>query len=324
MLMRRRDFQLLWGGQFVSDLGGHLTLVALPCMLAFAVHAAPWQMGALQAAETCIVPLFAMIVGVYVDRLARRPLMLAANLVRFLAILALALAACCHHATFACSLATALVVASASLLFDTAYQAFLPTLLGSRDIVEGNEELAAGSSAAQVLGTSVAGALVQGIGASLAFLLNAGTFVVATVALLNIRCDESAFARERTAHRARRRDRGGRARNAVASALRSAFGSAERHPHAVVPYLLRPDLLRQRADDPHRARPERSTRADERRDAHDRLGRVAARQRDRRHLRDHDRFQRDDDRGRRRHLDGAALLRGLPADPVAPRQPSLA
>jgi predicted MFS family arabinose efflux permease len=187
---------LFWSGQFVSDLGGQLTLVALPCAVVLYLHASALQVGMLQAVEWGVIPLLAMIAGVFVDRRRRKPLMIGANVLRLCALATLPIAAALHVLTLAHVFVVAAITGMAAVLFDTAYQAFLPVLVGPAHVVEGNEKMAMGASTAEIAGSSLAGAMVQLAGAPLAFALNAAGYVFATLQLLRIRCAEQAPLRD--------------------------------------------------------------------------------------------------------------------------------
>jgi hypothetical protein len=77
----QRNFQLLGGGQFISNIGGQLATIALPEAVIVLLGATPLQVGALQA-ECGIVPLRAMVAGVCVDRFPRRLMMIGASRTR--------------------------------------------------------------------------------------------------------------------------------------------------------------------------------------------------------------------------------------------------
>jgi MFS family permease len=189
-VLARPGFRTFWGGQFVSDLGAQLSLVALPCALVLALHAGAWETGALQAVEWAVIPVVALAAGVLVDRWKRKPIMIGANLVRVGALATLPTAAALHALTLAHIFVVAALVGATAVLFDTAYQAYLPTLAGEEHLVEANEKMTMGASTAEAAGTSLAGALVQLAGAPFAIALNAGALILATFALLRVRADE--------------------------------------------------------------------------------------------------------------------------------------
>src|SRR5207244_10345141 len=76
-------------------------------------------------------------------------------------------------------------------LFDAAYPAYVPTLIGRDRLVEGNSRLATSSSIAEIGGPGFAGALVQIVSAPFAILVDAVSFVVSAATLLMIRAPDA-------------------------------------------------------------------------------------------------------------------------------------
>src|SRR5947209_233131 len=81
-LWRNRDFLKLWAGETISVFGSLIGRTALPFTAILILDATPLQISALVAMD--IVPglMFGLLAGVWVDRLDRRPLMIAADLGR--------------------------------------------------------------------------------------------------------------------------------------------------------------------------------------------------------------------------------------------------
>jgi predicted MFS family arabinose efflux permease len=76
-------------------------------------------------------------------------------------------------------------------LFDAAYPAYVPWLIGVDRVIEGNSRLATSSSLAEIGGPGLAGGLVQAIGAPLAIFVDAISFVVSAISLVLIRSREA-------------------------------------------------------------------------------------------------------------------------------------
>src|ERR1700756_5206159 len=97
--LQRRDFRLLWGGQFVSNFGSQLTIFAFPTIAILGLHARAETVTALTGSEYAVIPFFAMIAGVLIDRWRRRHTMILANLVRLCALATVPLAGAFHALT---------------------------------------------------------------------------------------------------------------------------------------------------------------------------------------------------------------------------------
>jgi len=77
------------------------------------------------------------------------------------------------------------------ILFDVAYQSYLPALVGKDDLVEGNSKLTASGAVAEFAGFSVGGWLVQALTAPMAVLIDAFSFIASAVAISSIRAREA-------------------------------------------------------------------------------------------------------------------------------------
>ena len=188
--LRRRNFAFLLSGQFVSDFGGQLTIFALPAIAILLLHATSFQVAALQAAELAVIPVFALLAGAIVDRVRRKPFMIAANAVRLCAIAALPVLALRGRLSLTALFVSAIIASIASLAFDAAYQPFLRAMLGETHYTRGNAKMTTGASLAQAGGNAVSGPLVQIAGAPLLLAANALTYVFGTIALFFIRVPE--------------------------------------------------------------------------------------------------------------------------------------
>lgn len=157
-------------------------------------------MGLLAAAELAPKFLVGLLAGVWADRLRRRPLMIAADLGRAVVLASVPLAALLGVLRIEQLYVVALLAGVLTVLFDVAYQAYLPVLVGRAALVEGNSRLTASASVAEFSGFSLGGWLVQWFTAPLAILIDALTFLWSALWVGRIRAPEPppAPAAERT------------------------------------------------------------------------------------------------------------------------------
>jgi MFS family permease len=195
-LWRHRNFMRLWTGQTVSALGSGITREALPYTAILTLHATPAQMGLLGAASTAPLLVLGLLAGVWVDRLRRRPLMIAADLGRAALLLSIAVAFLLGRLGMAQLYIVALLAGTLTLFFDVAQQAYLPILVEREQLVEGNSKLGISGSIAEVTGPPLGGALVQLISAPITILLDAFSFLFSAFSLARIRAAEPAPAHE--------------------------------------------------------------------------------------------------------------------------------
>ena len=190
VLLRHRDFRLLWGGESVSELGSQVSLLAIPLLAVKTLHATAFEMGLLTAASTAAFLIVGLPAGVWVDRVRRRRLMIVADLGRVLALGSIPVAAAVGGLTLAQLFVVTLVSGVLTVFFDVAYQSYLPALVGREHLVEGNAKLTGSAEVAAVAGPGVAGALVQAVGSSAAVAVDSVTFFVSAVAVGAIRSPE--------------------------------------------------------------------------------------------------------------------------------------
>lgn len=189
-LWRHPDFLRLWAGQSVSVFGSLVTRVALPFTAILTLDATPLQIGLLTAAELVPGLLVGLVAGVWVDRLRRRPIMIAADVGRALALLWVPLAWWQDMLRIEQLYLVGLVIGALTIFFDVAYQSYLPTLVSREHVLEGNSKLGASASVSEVAAFSVGGALVQFFNGPLAILIDAASFVWSAVFLGAIRTPE--------------------------------------------------------------------------------------------------------------------------------------
>ena len=191
-LWRDREFLKLWGGQSISELGSQVSQLALPTVAILLLGATPLQVGLLTACEFVAFPTLGLVAGVYADRLRRRPIMIACDLARMVALASVPIAFTLHVLFMPQLYVVALITGVGTVFFDVSYQSYLPALISRADLVEGNTKLQVSGSAAQMAGPALAGFLIQLIGAARAVAVDAASFLVSVLSLWWIRRPEPA------------------------------------------------------------------------------------------------------------------------------------
>src|SRR5437588_787158 len=223
-LWRHRDFMKLWSGETVSKVGSQVSVLAIPLIAITVLKASTFEVGLLATVEFSPFILVALHAGAWVDRLAKRPVLIAADVGRFAALLTVPLAYELGGLTIGQLYVVSFVTGVLTVFFDVAYQSYLPALVDREQLTEGNAKLATSESGAQVVGPGLAGGLIDVIGAPLAVLADAASFAVPGLAILAIRKPEPVV--ERPAETRRTRDE-----------IREGLGYVLRHP------LLRPQAF---------------------------------------------------------------------------------
>jgi MFS family permease len=176
-LWRQGDFLRLWSAQAVSALGGQVTLLALPLTALLVLHAKPYEVALLATAGSLPTLAVGIPAGVWVDRVRRRPVMVAADL-GCAAMLASAPAAYgLGVLTLPHLYIVAVVNGSFSVLFEVASQAYLPSIVPRAQLVEANAKFEAGRVVAWSAGPGAGGGLISLVTAPVALLVDAASFV---------------------------------------------------------------------------------------------------------------------------------------------------
>jgi MFS family permease len=190
-LWRDADFVRLWAATTVSQLGSFVTRTALPFAAILMLGAGAGEVAAIRSAELVAGLTLGLVAGAWVDRLRRRPVMVAADLGRAALLGSIPIAAF----TFGLGLPHLVLVAfGAAVLttfFDVADRAFLPSVVGRERLVTANSTLTASSSAAEFVGFGAGGWLIQLLSAPFAIALDAISFVVSALFIGRIKARES-------------------------------------------------------------------------------------------------------------------------------------
>lgn len=195
-LWRHPDFLKLWTGQSVSVFGTLITKVALPILAVLTLHADAAQVALIYAAQVAPTLAFGLFAGALADRVRRRPLLIIADVGRALTLASVPLAAMTGSLSLNLIYVVTLLTSALSALFDIAYPAYLPSLVGPERLLEGNAKMGASMSVAEVAGFGLGGALVQALTASGAIVVDIATYIVSIVSLALIRTREPAPERE--------------------------------------------------------------------------------------------------------------------------------
>ena len=185
-----RDFRRLWIGESISQVGTQVSMLAVPLAAVSRLHASTWDMGLLAACQNAAFLLIGLPAGAWCDRVRRRPVLIAADLGRAAALACVPLLAGLGALTWGGLFAIVFTVGVLTVFFDVSYQSYLPGLVGRDRLVEGNGALEASRTVAYTAGPTLAGFAVQLLGAPLALLADAASFVWSGAWIAAIRARE--------------------------------------------------------------------------------------------------------------------------------------
>lgn len=185
------EFRRLWVGQTISVLGDQVTLIALPLVAVLAIGAQPAEMGYLTAASLLPHLLFSLVAGVALDRVrSRRRLMIWADIGRAALIATIPLAFVLDALTMAQLYIVGFLSGSMAVLFDLSWSTVFVSVVQRDRYVEAMSLLNGSRSMANVAGPTVGGALIQFLGAPLAILADAASYLGSAVVLRRVRAPD--------------------------------------------------------------------------------------------------------------------------------------
>jgi MFS family permease len=186
-LWKHNDFVRLWGGETVEWLSDSVTGLAVPTIAILIFNAGPFEMGILTALGNVAYPLLGLFAGVMVDRWRRRPVLVWTNITQVVALGSIPAAFFLGILSLYQLFIVALVMSVTTVFYSVAYQAYLPTLIGREDLVEGNSKLETSRSGASVVSPVIAGGLIDWLGAAPSVAVDAFGTLFAAVAILSIK-----------------------------------------------------------------------------------------------------------------------------------------
>ena len=154
------DFQRLWAGSAISQLGSAVGMVALPVIAVTVVEASTSQVALLAALTAITTALLAFPLGSHVEFRRKRPVMITADIVRFACLASVPIAAFLHALTFVQLCVIAVVNASCQIAFAAAAQAHLKALVSAERLIDANSRLESTRWLSVSVGPSIAGVLI--------------------------------------------------------------------------------------------------------------------------------------------------------------------
>lgn len=181
------EFLKLWSAYSVSRLGSQITVLALPLTAVLLLGAGATETGLLVAARTAGFAVPGPLLGVWVDRHRRKPLLLAANAASAMLIASIPIAAALHSLTIEQLYLVSYLAGVSAQVIDLSRQALMPGIVGRERLVAANGQMQISNAVTQVAGPSIGGALVQALTAPIAMAFDAASFVVSALVLALLR-----------------------------------------------------------------------------------------------------------------------------------------
>lgn len=196
--LAERDFRLLWAGQTVSLVGDGITTIALAWQT-FELTRSPVSLSLVLLARSVPMLVFLLIGGAVSDRLPRRAVMLASDVVRGVTVGVIAVLSGSGVLEVWHLVVLAAVFGAADAFFQPAYSAIFPDLLPKSLLLQANSLTSATRPLTLFLaGPALGGLLVGALGSAAAFGVDATTFVVSAACLIAMRSRPGPGSSDRT------------------------------------------------------------------------------------------------------------------------------
>ena len=183
-------YRRMWLSILFSNLGGQITLLALPLTAVFLLDASPTQMGLLTAMEIAPFVLLSLPGGVLIDRMQKLPLYIAGEIFMGCTLLLIPLAWALDLLNMPLMYAVSFALGTVYTIAGSASQIVLTQLVGRDKLVEAYSQNAIAGSMAEVLGPGMAGLLIRVLGAPLALVMDALLLIGSVVMLRGIHIHE--------------------------------------------------------------------------------------------------------------------------------------
>ena len=193
-----RQFGWLWAAFAVSAYGSGIGFGAFPIIAVRVLHAGPIEVAALSSAGLAVGAVVAVPLGPWVEFRRKRPVMMAMDIIRFLALLTIPAAYALGWLSFAQLLVVSIVVAAAKIAFNAASGANLKAVVQPADLLMANSRFESTTWSALVVGPPLGGALVGLLGPVTTVLADAVSYLLSACGVAMISGGETRPSRPAT------------------------------------------------------------------------------------------------------------------------------
>ena len=181
-----RSFLLYWRAEAVSGLGTYVTLFALQTLVVLTLHGSAAQVGWLNAVRWLPYLVVGLVVGAIVDQRRRQPIMVATDWVQAALLATIPLMWWLGLLSFPALLVIVLAYGTASVINGAAAVALLPRLVARQHLQRAHARCDGADAAAMTAGPALGGLLVSALGAPIAVLVDAASYVYSAITVSRI------------------------------------------------------------------------------------------------------------------------------------------
>ncbi|WP_172669741.1 MFS transporter [Arsenicicoccus sp. oral taxon 190] len=181
LLRSHPSFRWYWVGQSISSAGSQVTALALPLVTALALHGSPRDVGFVATAAMAPYLLFSLLAGHYLEARPKRAVMIPADLAQALLLGAIPVAWWAGSLSVPLLAGIAFLCGTAALCFGVVGFSYVPDLVATDDLPAANRAIQGSRTVTEVAGPGLAGLLVGALGAPVAILVDAVSYLASAV-----------------------------------------------------------------------------------------------------------------------------------------------
>ncbi|HKV02953.1 MAG TPA: MFS transporter [Ktedonobacteraceae bacterium] len=178
-----RSFVILWGGRLISSLGDQIYLLALPWLILELTSSAT-AVNTMNMVQLLPSFLLGFVIGVYVDRLDRKKVMIVALCIQALLVACIPLTRTWHVLSPGILYIIGFLLGLAERFYFVAIDTAMPVLFKRHRLIAANAQLGITDNVAQILGPGLAGLAIGLVGAINTLILDSFSFVFLALAIL--------------------------------------------------------------------------------------------------------------------------------------------
>jgi DHA3 family macrolide efflux protein-like MFS transporter len=185
-LLLSRDFGLVWWGQLISQIGDSVTKLAL-LWFVYSITGSALKTTIIGVLQTIPPIAFGPLIGVYLDRLPKKPILITADILRALLIGVLPCTLSVESFTVEYLYVIVFLHAIATAVFGPALTASVPSLVPRSQFTAANALLQGTTSLGLIIGPVLSGIGIAAFSSQAVLCVNAVTYLVSAACLLPVR-----------------------------------------------------------------------------------------------------------------------------------------
>ncbi len=188
-LLKKRDFSLLFAGQTISQIGDSLNKVAL-LWFVYELTGSAMKMTVVGLLQTLPPLLFGPLIGVYLDRVRKKPVMITVDLIRTATVMLIPLLYLSGGLTLERLYGLVFMTAVVSTVFGPALSSAVPLIVPKERLVAANALMQSTTNVGLLVGPAASGLGIALMGAQNVLFVDAATFFISALCLMPMRTHE--------------------------------------------------------------------------------------------------------------------------------------